>query len=182
MKNLYLVIGGFFIVMLSGCIDVKIKSEIPKKIYYDLDTQELSTRVCSQFHTVVLGGVTSVSSFDVPKVIKKQSNGEIEPMGNLLWVDNPKEMIRNILIKNALSQCVNLDSGIEKTDLILSIKVLFLGFLDNQAVVELAYRVSDSRMNTLKMGVIKKDKPSQEIAALQTLSQEAVSEIISLLK
>lgn len=182
MKNIYLnllILAGF----ISGCVDVKIKSEIPKKTYYDLDTSELSSKVCHHFGNIGLGGISSVSSFETPNVIRKQSNGQTSVVENTLWVDNPKEMLKNILIKNALNECINLDANsMQHMDKIVFVKILFLGFLDDRSVVELSYRVSDSKLNTLKMGIIKKDEVAKNISALQELSKQAVLDIIANLK
>ncbi len=182
MKGIYFVLLVLAI-FINGCVDVKIKSEIPKKSYYDLDISEIDSKTCHHFANIGLGGISSVSSFETPNVIKKQKNGQTSVVENTLWVDNPKEMFKNILIKNALNECINLDAGsMQYMDRIVFVKILFLGFLDNQAVVEVSYRVSDSKLNTLKMGIIKKDKVSQNIASLQDLSKQVALDIITILK
>ncbi len=169
--------------VLSGCVDVRIKSMIPKKTYYSLDISDVENGVCPNFQTIGLGDFSSLSLFNSTNIIKKQGSGQIDFLENTLWIDSPKEMLRVILIKNALKECISLESGsLQRVKKFLSIKVLFLGFLDDKALVEIAYRLNDARMKPIKMGIIKKQEQGDNIQLLQNLTQEAAQELLSSLR
>ena len=170
----------FLSFLLFGCVDVKIKSEIPKKTYYDLDIGELEDQSCVTSKSIGLLGINSLSFFDNKNIIKKDSDGKTTLIENILWVDNPKEMLKNILLKNALRKCIELENGtLKKQEKFLALNLIFLGFHDQSSLVEIAYKITNEKLQTIKMGTIRKQKNGTEIKDLQQLIQEATNEILS---
>lgn len=169
------------LILFFGCVDVKIKSEIPKKTYYDLDTTGLKNSTCSNFNIVGLGGVLAVTSLNNKNILHKKSSGEISTYGDVQWVDHPKDMIQSMLIKQGYERCISFErSSMGKVKKIVTLEILFLGFLDSSPNVEFAYKITDDRLNVIAMGVIKKSKENGEVSDLQKLAQEGVNEFLEL--
>lgn len=162
-----------------GCIDIRIKSEIPKKSYYDLDTMDLGSKSCPAFKRVGFSGVGILASVDNQNIVSKTKEGKIEFVPGVFWVDNPREMIKNLFIKSAYASCISLESGsIQRMDKHLLVNVLFLGYLDGFSLVELSYQIFNQKFESLKMGVIQKRDPSEGIPALQKIVKESIDEIL----
>lgn len=180
MKNCILFLT---LILFTGCIDVKIKSEIPKKIYYDLDVREVKSKRCSDLWVIGLSEVSSISSIDSQNIIQKKSNGETTNYENMQWVDNPKSMFKTILLKQAYDKCLIFENpSLSKMERFLSVEILFLGFLDSKPTIEFVYKISDEKFNLIDMGIIKGANDSGTIADLQQLTQESINDLINLLE
>lgn len=180
MKNCILFLT---LILFAGCVDVKIKSEIPKKTYYDLDVREVKSRHCSRLWAIGLSEVSSISSMDSKNIIQKKSNGETTNYENMQWVDNPKSMFKTMLLKQAYAKCLDFEKpSLRKIERFLSVEILFLGFLDSKPSIEFVYKISDEKFNLIDMGIIKKSHDSGTIADLQQLTQESIDGLINLLQ
>ncbi|MCE3037058.1 hypothetical protein LW135_04345 [Helicobacter sp. faydin-H20] len=166
--------------MFAGCLNIKIKTELPKKTYYDLDTQKLETTMCKEFSTIQIDGISSYSFLDNKNIFQKKSDGTIITIENIQWLDNPKEMIKNILYKKAYKKCIILGRNVTKYKKSITINLLFLGFMDNSASIELGYSIRDEKFNTQKAGIIHKSKEQKDVAALQEITQQALETLLDL--
>lgn len=172
---------AFISIFFTGCLAIKIKSEVPQKTYYDLDIENLENKNCQNLNLMGIGQITSLSFLDNKNILQKKSDGKINAIDNLQWIDNPREMIKNILIKNAYKKCISIESGsMKRMDKIISINLLFLGFLDNEALIEFAYKIEDEKLQTSKMGTIRQTKNEKEISALQQLAKESIESLLTL--
>ncbi len=173
-----LLIAGLFL----GCVDVKIKSQIPKKTYYDLDTKKMDARECKQFITIGMGEISSIAVIDNKNIITKKSNGETSSNINIQWVDNPKSMLKSMLIKQGYEKCINFEEpSLKKITKILFVDLLFLGFIDGGPSIEFVYKISDDQLNIIDMGILKQSQQTGDIADLQGLAQQSIDALLSLL-
>lgn len=170
------------LMLFFGCVDVKIKSEIPKKTYYDLDTTGLKNSTCSNFNIIGLGGVLAVTSLNNKNILHKKSSGEISTYGDVQWIDHPKDMIQSMLIKQGYEKCISFErNSMSKVKKFVTLEILFLGFLDSNPNVEFAYKIVNDRFNVIAMGVIKKTKEGGDLSDLQKLSQDGINELLELI-
>lgn len=170
-------------ILFFGCVDVKIKSEIPKRTYYDLDTRDINARHCSKFQTIGIGNVTAITSLNNKNIIRKKTNGEIEIYDDIQWVDHPKDMIQSMLIKQGYEKCLSFEkASMNKIYHFVSLEILFLGFLDQNPSIEFAYKISNEKFQVIDMGVIKKVQNGGNIQDLQQISQDAINDLLELIK
>ncbi|STP13254.1 outer membrane protein [Helicobacter mustelae] len=182
MKKSAIFFSTILAMTLTGCLDIKIRSEIPKKTYYDLDTNILQEHQCKTFDLIWFGGVTSTSYLDQTSILHKKSNGEVSTIANTLWMDNPKEMFKTILVKNGSQKCLSFENlSVEKPNQYLSIQLLFLGFVDEKSDIEFVYKIYDKNLQFKGMGTIHKEEPGTDIATLQKTAQSGINELLEIL-
>ncbi|WP_104696894.1 MULTISPECIES: ABC-type transport auxiliary lipoprotein family protein [unclassified Helicobacter] len=170
-------------ILFFGCVDVKIKSEIPKRTYYDLDTRDINARHCSRFKTIGIGNITAITSLNNKNIIRKKSNGEIEIYNDIQWVDHPKDMIQSMLIKQGYEKCLSFEkASMNKVHYFVSLEILFLGFLDQNPSIEFAYKISNERFQIVDMGIVKKIQDGGSIQDLQQISQDSINELLKLVE
>lgn len=179
MKKAFLFLS---LILFFGCVDVKIKSQIPKKTYYDLDTRIMQNKHCDNFVNVGFGEISSIATMDSKSIIHKKSNGEISSDENNQWIDNPKSMLKSMLLKQGYAKCLIFENpSLKRINKILSINILFLGFINNAPSIELIYKISDDKFNLLDMGILKKTQAIGGIAELQKLSEASIDDLLEFL-
>ncbi|MDU7692875.1 MAG: hypothetical protein E7K04_01330 [Helicobacter sp.] len=170
--------------LLAGCVDINIKSVLPKESIYNIDNLDLKNRTCKAPRQIAIGGINSVNFIDSRSMIEKSSNGQISTIENITWIDNPKNMLQNLLQKQAYNSCIDLtDANAPKT---LFITIFFMGFKNGAPQIELSYKITDPRLKVLEIGqIIKRKDPksadlSPKIKDLQRISNEAILDILKL--
>lgn len=110
----------------SGCVDINLKSELPKVDYYELDNLNANSTQCGAFSMVALESIDIPQSLSSKNILYKDGNriGKIEGI-NLS--ENLKSSIESMLIKSFSKHCIKVItppfSGI-KMEQFLRIKIL----------------------------------------------------------
>ncbi|MWV61548.1 hypothetical protein DCO58_08970 [Helicobacter saguini] len=116
-----------FCVFLQGCLNVNLKSVLPKEEYFSLDSIVLNP--CKKMESTYNLSVNVLSPYDGKDILVNNA-GQIKVLDTYKWVDLPKNMVRNAMIKVGANHCVSIESsGIvgQKTSTIrLNINDLYL--------------------------------------------------------
>lgn len=112
----------------SGCVDINLKSELPKVDYYELDNLNANSTHCGAFSMVALESIDIPQSLSSKNILYKDGNriGKIEGI-NLS--ENLKSSIESMLIKSFSKHCIKVItppfSGIKMEQFL---KIKFLNF------------------------------------------------------
>nr|QGT50301.1 hypothetical protein Helico6505_1330 [uncultured Helicobacter sp.] len=193
----------FFAVMIiagiswTGCVNVKIASEIPSISYFDIQDYETSknTKKCQNQKTSKKIGVLDVNvasvfnSTDV--IVINNETLKIESLENKKWVSTPKEMFKTKILYALKNQCYEASLqpfGTQKLDKILKITLTSFAIIKKTegyfAQVGLFYEIQNAYNYSLsKNDTIIVQKPVQfdgDFFALdfRDLSDEAVNLMI----
>lgn len=171
--------------ILSGCLSLNIKSVLPNKTIYSLDTTQIKEVHCKAPKTIGFGNVTSKNYIDSKNVVNMKSNGEVSSSDTIYWADNPKYMLTSSLLKEAANNCINIDMTGANNEEVLFLNIFFVGFENNSPKIELGYKILDSSLKPLKIGVIKKQTRASnnanvqsQIANLQAITQRAIKDVL----
>lgn len=180
MRSLYYLSLPF---VLSGCLSLNIKSVLPNKIVYSLDTTQLKETHCHAPKTIGFGNVVSENYIDSKSVMSISGNGEVSSFDTIYWADNPKYMIASALLKEASNNCINIDTTGAISKEMLFLNIFFVGLQNKAPKIEIGYKILDSSLKPLKIGTIKKqgrasESTKDQIANLQTLTQSVIKEIL----
>ena len=137
--------------LLAGCVNVNLKSKLPEQSYYSLDNIMLDSNAmekCTSITPMALN-VNVLSPYDGKDILLYNSDSSITIMQSYKWIDLPKNMIRNVINKIAISKCVKIEQNLS---LIQKIKTLKITILDmyvknkergSSAYVSLSYSLGE---------------------------------------
>lgn len=112
----------------SGCVDINLKSELPKVDYYELDNLNADSTQCGAFSIIALESIDIPQSLSSKNILYKDGNriGKIEGI-NLS--ENLKSSVESMLIKSLSKHCIKVItppfSGIKMEQFL---KIKFLNF------------------------------------------------------
>lgn len=156
MKNIFLLVcmAYFF----AGCIDINLKSELPKLKYFDLDNSKYTTTSsCEAYNFIALGNIDIPSEYKNNKILYK-SKGIVSFDNNTRFIKPLDESLENIIIKEFNHKCIKTIippfSGINIEEY-LKIKVIEFSIdMDNkEADVAIFYQIN-SKGIVLQSGIL----------------------------
>lgn len=169
-------------VLMCGCVDVKIASEMPRVEYYSLQNPSSSLQSsvaqaktgqdskarfkspCQAAKSMRLGVLDMAAStpFDSSAIytLHKESL-QMRALSSMQWINSPKEMLKIALLNELQNHCFNVAStpfGTQKLDKILKTTLLSLQVVDEggslRAEVSIFYELLDSAHYRAKSGTI----------------------------
>ena len=184
--------------VLHGCITVKLQSVLPEQAYYSLDTVNLEP-TCNKFDNSLGLNITVLSPYDGKDILLYSEGSEIRILEKYKWIDLPKNMIRNSIIKSGLNQCLRIEQnpplGQKLNTLRVSVNELYLSSEEEQidskqnknveysGYIYLNYELVGPNYNRIKSGVVftttKNHNPAK---ALQEALNESVLKILNEIK
>lgn len=197
MKKIFFMIVIVTGISWTGCVNVKIASEIPSISYFDIQNYEMSKNVkkCQSQKTAKNIGVLDINvtpifnSTDV--IVINNETLKIESLGNKKWVSIPKEMFKTKILYALKNQCYEVSLqpfGTQKLDKLLKITLTSFAVIKKAegyfAQVGLFYEVQNTYNYSLfKNETIVVQKPIRfdgDLFALdfRDLSDEAVNMMI----
>lgn len=98
-------------VFLSGCLNVNLKSILPKEVYYSLDNIVLN-EPCKKIESNYNASINVLSPYDGKDILVYSLDSQIKTLDTYKWVDLPKNMIRNALMKVGANKCINIEQSV----------------------------------------------------------------------
>lgn len=175
-----LIFIAFGTLLMCGCVDVKIASEMPKVEYYSLQNPRSSPQSsvsqkgrdskarlkspCQVVKASRLGVLDMVASapFDSSAIytLHKESL-QMRALSSMQWINSPKDMLKIALLNELQNHCFNVAStpfGTQKLDKILKTTLLSLQVVDEggsyRAEVSIFYELLDNAHYRAKSGTI----------------------------
>lgn len=146
------VIGAFF----SACVDINLKSELPKVDYYTLDNINIEAKNCGAHDIVGLESIEIPQSLAGRNLTYKDGN-RVHKVERINLNDSLKANIETMLIKSLANHCIRVItppfSGI-KIERYLRVKMLDFGA---EKGVELARNLAESAQNLGRDSTKKRD-------------------------
>ena len=178
-------------VFFSACVDINLKSELPKVDYYELDNIVANAQNCEAYTIIALENIEIPQSFAGRNIFYKEGN-RIRNLDGVRLNDNLKQSLESMLIKNFANHCIKAItppfSGI-KLERFLRIKLLNFNAnraadssAESSAVVSFAYQIYQNG-SILQSGIITKQSKIDDFSgemifnALQDSSKKAIEEI-----
>lgn len=178
-------------VFFSACVDINLKSELPKVDYYELDDIVANAQNCESYTIIALENIEIPQSFAGRNIFYKEGN-RIRNLDGVRLNDNLKQSLESMLIKNFANHCIKAItppfSGI-KLEQFLRIKLLNFNAnraadssVESSAVVSFAYQIYQNG-SILQSGIITKQSKIDDFSgemifnALQDSSKKAIEEI-----
>ena len=194
MKKFISAIGLVTSFVLSGCVDVKIASEIPAVEYFNIQSYEDSkdNRKCSKMPHIGLLDVNVASAFSgTDIVVLDHLNLQTTTLEGKKWVSAPKEMLKYKFLTLLQNQCYKASLqpfGTQKLDKILKITLTSFAIIKKQegyfAQVSVFYEIqSTHNYSVLKSASITRQKSirlndSSFALAFRDLSDEVLGKVI----
>lgn len=175
-------------IFFSACIDINLKSELPKNNYYKLDNIEAKNNNCEAYNLVALVGIDLPKEYQNSRILYKENN-KIKYFENTIFIRNTSQSLESMLIKNFDKQCIKIIlppfSGIN-LESFLSIKILDFDIIKDEtqsnAVINLFYQITQQGQ-VWQSGIISQSENLQNfnekesIKALQEISLKAINEL-----
>lgn len=194
MKRLIFISAGFVAWLFSACVDINLKSELPKVDYYELDNIEADAPNCEAYTIIALENIEIPQSFAGRNIFYKEGN-RIRSVEGVRLNDNLKSNLESMIIKNFANHCIKAItppfSGI-KLEQFLRIKLLNFNAnradssgksnADSNAVVSFAYQIYQNG-SILQSGIITKHSKIESFNgeaifnALQDSTKKAIKEL-----
>ncbi|WP_258864990.1 hypothetical protein [Helicobacter sp. MIT 14-3879] len=186
------------IVLLQGCVTVKLKSVLPEQAYYSLDNIKLEPS-CKTMNTSLGLNISVLSPFDGKDILGYDEKSQIEILQHYKWIDLPKNMIRNNVIKAGLNHCIQIEQNppISQKLKILQININELYVLQPKTKVQskdskenfytgyiyLHYELMGYDLKRLKNGIIvATSQDSNPAKSLQNAVNEALQKVLMQVK
>ena len=180
MNKKYRILGLGFVAIfaLSGCVDVKIASQIPKVTYLSLQklqTQANDAKCKANKDKIGLLQVNANAPFnDTAIILHNAQTLQISELEHKKWVDSPNKMLESNLLQALEQNCFQVaisPFGTQKLNKILKLSLLGLQVVEDsgkyKAQMSVFYEVlNTSTTQSSKSGII-----TQEVA-LQSLEDE----------
>lgn len=181
MSKKYRILGLGFVAIfaLSGCVDVKIASQIPKVTYLSLQklqTQANDTKCKANKGKIGLLQVNANAPFnDTAIILHNAQTLQISELEHKKWVDSPNKMLESNLLQALEQNCFQVaisPFGTQKLNKILKLSLLGLQVVEDsgkyKAQMSVFYEVLNaSSAQSTKSGII-----TQEVV-LQSLEDES---------
>ncbi|PAF43357.1 hypothetical protein [Helicobacter sp. 11S03491-1] len=176
-----------YALILGGCVNLKIKSELPKIDLYSLNTHSLVSSKCQGYKDIALIGIESSTLYDTKDILIHSDDGKIQSMEGKKWVDFPKNMLKDLLAQEASKQCILISLppfGTSLPQKMLKLMILSFGiFTDKQpqAQLGLGYEIFIGGKK-VDSGILinKKDTQGNPIQALQEVSKMGIDKVSEL--
>lgn len=179
------------ILVLSGCFNLK--TLLPQISYYDLSFAINTSEDCRISSHIGIAEIRASSTYDRPEIVYKTKQSKIIALPQMQWIDSPKNLLRQFLLKQFESSCIQASippfGGI-KNDYLLKIELLNFEIEQDSEDAEFAhigffYELLDLKsFKILESGIIeKKEKVANEyIPAFKNVMQEAGNKLVKKLK
>ncbi|WP_120951767.1 hypothetical protein [Helicobacter sp. L8] len=183
---------ALFVPLLSGCLNLNLKQTLPEISYYDLNTQS-APPVCAHPKSLALVGVLGADLINTKDILIKRSDGRIERASREKFADLPINMLKNMLVLEAMRQCLILSVPPSNAQDSLKLSLLSLGLVQEGRVYK-AQIVLSVDTNTQSFMVLKSqptalvpenkdiELPIGVIQALQQVSAQAIAQVINQVK
>lgn len=182
------IICVIYALFLQGCLNVNLKSVLPNQIYYSLDSIILS-EPCKNIESTYNVSVNVLSPYDGKDILVYNPDMQIKILDTYKWIDLPKNMIKNSLVKVGANNCVNIElnsSVAQKIGTIrLNINDMHVKKEDSvySAYIYATFEVLNYDLSKTKSdAIIITAQDSNPIKALQDSIQKALNAIISSVK
>lgn len=180
------VLCALCVIFLNGCLNVNLKSVLPKEEYFSLDSIALNP--CKKMESTLNLNVNVLSPYDGKDILINNA-GQIKILDTYKWVDLPKNMVRNAMLKVGANNCMTIESGsavgLRLSTLRLTINDLYLTQLEGSysahiyATYEVInYDLSKSKSNTLVLEV----NDINPIKSMQNAMQQTLEKIANDIK
>ncbi|PAF52257.1 hypothetical protein [Helicobacter sp. 13S00477-4] len=181
-------IGAVFLVLvLSGCVSLKIKSDIPSLDMYDLNTQFENTQ-CAKVDEVGLLGISSVEIYDTKSILEKSLDGKIQYLEGKVWVDFPKNMLKVLFVLEAQKECIGVSFppfGAYVPKKTLRLSILSFGIIkadEPKAELVISYEFDSAKKGLIKGVLMNKESFKENaIKALQDVSKKTIKDLLSVI-
>lgn len=179
---------------LTGCINLKIRAELPEIDLYVLEpntTTKTSEYKCKSYENIAILGVLSPDIYETKQILMRSSDGKIKALKDKQWADVPRNLFKNLLVRQANEHCIFLSSppfGSTTPKKILKLNLLSFVLEDSpqvQARVSVGYEVFMGErkisgiLNEIQATSKTQDDP---IKAFQKASKQVVNNLINLTK
>ncbi|PAF51105.1 hypothetical protein BKH43_02550 [Helicobacter sp. 13S00401-1] len=94
---------------LQACVNLNLKTTLPPQTYYSLD-KEIITPSCTGVLDNIKLETTVLSPYDTKDLLVVNSEGEVTSIDSIKWVDLPQNMVRNLVVKLALNNCIHVST------------------------------------------------------------------------
>lgn len=189
MKNFLFCICLVFI--LSGCFSLK--TSLPQVNYYDLSFAVDSSKECKMKSSVGISEIRSSPIYDRSEMIYRTNQSKIISLSQMQWIDSPKNLFRQFLLKRFKSSCIRTSIppfGGVKNDYLLKIELLNFEIEQDNQNAEFAYigffyeLLNLKSFSVLESGIIeKKEKVTNGyVSAFKKVMQEAGNKLVEKLK
>ncbi|RDU70514.1 hypothetical protein CQA66_08105 [Helicobacter aurati] len=176
--------------ILQGCITVKLKSVLPEQAYYSLDNIKLEPH-CKAMNASFGIHISILSPYDGKDILVYDEQSQIKILPYYKWIDLPKNMIRNSIIKAGLNACIQVEQtpsiNQKLNTLQIHINELYVE-RDSQnqnytGYVYLDYELKGFDSKRIKNGiVITTTKDSNPVKSLQNAMNESIQKILTQIK
>ncbi|MDO7252525.1 hypothetical protein [Helicobacter cappadocius] len=185
MKKLTILIFPIFILFLTGCISLKIKSELPTIYSYDFNAN-ISPTSCETYKNIALIDIDSTGIYESKKIIVRNDDGRITNLEGKQWIDSPKNIFRDLLIQEGAKHCISINLppfGTQLPQNVLKLTLVSLEIRNGNhpsAQMVLGYNLAKSgkKMN----GFLQETQEIQgdDIKALQEVAKNIVNQLVKL--
>ncbi|WP_121020843.1 hypothetical protein [Helicobacter vulpis] len=178
--------------LLTGCLNLNLKQALPEISYYDLNVQK-TPPMCAKPKNVALVGVLGADLINTKDILLKHANGRIERSVREKFADLPINMLKNMLILEAVRQCIMVSVPPSSAHVGLKLHVLWLGFVQDKGIYRAqivlsadtgvqSFMALKSQEVALKFEGKELAIPTQAILALQQVSAQAIAQILAQVK
>lgn len=189
-KYIRIIFLAIFLLLVGGCVTVKLKSVLPQQAYYSLDNTKLETN-CKDINASFGINISVLSPYDGKDILVYDKKSEITILENYKWIDLPKNMIRNSLIKAGLNSCIQIEQNPPVSQKLNTLQVyineIYVEFdSENQSYaghVYLNYELRRFDYGRIKNGIIiTTSKDASPTKALQNAVSESLQKILKQIK
>ncbi len=184
--NLFLIcVAMMSILWLGGCVDVKIKTDIPPIQYYSFHYHTLttnskdSTKQCLNPTRIKLKLEVS-QAFNTNAILALDTQDKVQKLPNVSWIDLPSNLFAQALESSAQKECIYFER-VGNIDKRVRVWVEYFGIREKFASVVLSYTIykGDIPIQTTQIkthtAYTTKD---EQIQALQHSANDAIAEVI----
>ncbi|MGX3010389.1 hypothetical protein ACWIUD_02330 [Helicobacter sp. 23-1044] len=157
MRKIAMIFMALCAALMSACVDINLKSELPKVEYYELDNVRVEVPKCGAWEIIALEGIEIPQSLAGKNILRK--NGDlVRSVDGVRLNEGIKSSFESMLIKTFAKHCLKIItppfSGI-KVEKFLRIKVLDFGVdsaVDSANRTKIVESNEDSAVDSAKNG------------------------------
>ncbi len=173
-------------ILFSACVDINLKSELPKIDYYKLDVINVEPRTCEAYELIALAGIEIPEEYKNNKILYIEHN-KANYFNQASFISSIKQSLESAIIKESHKHCLKIIlppfSGLN-IESFLSLRLLDFYVIkdENKAILNMLYQLS-SKGNIKQSGIISTSKDlssfsnEDSINALQDAMIDAVREL-----
>lgn len=183
-----LTILAFLLVFFTGCINLKIRSELPKTQSYDFNPA-FSPSSCGDYKNIGLISIDGTGIYDSKKIIIHNDDGKISTKEGIQWADFPKNLFKDLLVAEGIQHCFLINLPPFGTDLPRNILKLTLHSMEikdsepREAQMSLSYTLMRSGKKTSGfLQESQKVEGGDDVKALQEAAKKLLDDLFGLMQ